>query len=87
MAPTSYGKFLIPFGAGFGISISQTRPSHRKARAFAREHVTFVDETTFIASSLLKYFSRRNMDNEECHVIIWNFSGFVQAFLYIKGVF
>jgi hypothetical protein len=62
MAPTSCGKFFIPFGAGFGISFSQTRASHKKTHGFGRERVTFVDETTFVASSCLDFFSRGNID-------------------------
>jgi hypothetical protein len=61
MVPTCCGKKFVPFGAGFGISFSQTRGSHKKPHGSGREHVTFVDETTFIASSRHEYFSRGNM--------------------------
>ena len=56
MAPTCYGKIFVPFGAGFGISFSQTIASHKKTHGSGRERVTFVDETTFVASSYLDFF-------------------------------
>ena len=49
-------KKIVPFGAGFGISFSQTRASHKKPHGSGRERVTFVDETTFVASSCLDFF-------------------------------
>ena len=42
---------FIPFGAGLGISFSQTRASHNKPDGFGRERFTFLDETIAVASS------------------------------------
>ena len=56
MAPTCCGKKFVPFGAGFGISFSQTRASHKKPHGSGGERVTSVDETTFVASSCLHFF-------------------------------
>ena len=44
------GKVFVPFGAGLGICISQTRASHNKHDGFDRERPTFGDETISIAS-------------------------------------
>ena len=43
-------KKVVPFGAGLGISFSQTRDSHNKRDGFGRERGTFGDETISIAS-------------------------------------
>ena len=49
-APTCRGKFFVPFGAGLGISFSQTRASHNKPDGFSTERATFGDEMIFVAS-------------------------------------
>ena len=81
--PTCYGKFVVPFGAGLGISFSQTRASHNKPDGFGRECVTFGDETISVASSYFQNVSRVNIEQHECCVNFWNFSGFAWTFLYI----
>ena len=55
-ASTCHGKFFVPFGAGLGISISQTRASHNKRDGFGRERTTFGDETISVASYLVENF-------------------------------
>ena len=75
MAQICYGKKIVPFGAGFGISFSQTRASHKKPDASGRERVTFVDETIFVASSCFQFFSSVNIEQQECRIKFWNFSG------------
>ena len=39
--PTCRGKKIVPFGAGLGISFSQTRDSHNKPDGFGTERATF----------------------------------------------
>ena len=86
-ASTCRGKFFVPFGAGLGISFSQTRASHNKRDGFVRERATFRDETIFVASSYFQIFSGVNIEQQECHVKFWKFSGFIWTFLYINLVF
>ena len=73
-----YKKF--PFGAGLGISFSQTRASHNKPGGFGRERPTFGDETISIASYCFQKFSCVNIEQQECCVNFWDFSGFVRTF-------
>ena len=80
-------NFFVPFGAGLGISFSQTRASHNKRDGFGRERVTFGDETISVASYCLQKISSVNIEQQECCVKFWNFSGFVWTFLYINSVF
>ena len=54
---------------------------------FGREHPTFGDETISIDSYCFRNFSSVNMEQQECCVYFWNFSGFVWTFLYINWVF
>ena len=86
-ASTCHGKFCVPFVAGLGISFSQTRASHNKHGGFGRERGTFGDETIFFASYCFQFFSSVNIEQQECRVYFWNFSGFVWTFLYINWVF
>ena len=74
-ASACHGKKFVPFGAGLGISFSQTRSSHNKPHGYIRERFTFVDETISIASSWFQkqfYCQHRTI---ECCVKIWNISG------------
>ena len=50
------GKFFVPFGAGLGISFSQTRASHNKRDGFGRELATFGDETISFAPITFRKF-------------------------------
>ena len=86
-AATCCGKNIIPFGAGVGISFSQTRASHNKRDGFARERATFGDETISDASYCYQKISSVNVEQHECCVKFWNFSWFVGTFLYINWVF
>ena len=54
---------------------------------FGRERPTFGDETISIASYCFQIFSRVNIEQQECCVKFWNFSGFVWTFLCINWVF
>ena len=67
-ASTCRRNFFIPFGAGLGISFSQTRASHNKHDAFGREHPTFGDETISIASYFFEKISCVNIEQQECCV-------------------
>ena len=86
-ASTCHGKRLVPFGAGLGICFSQTRASHNKPDGFGREHFTFGDKTISVASSWFQFFPSVNIEQQECCVNFWNFSGFICTFLYINWVF
>ena len=85
--PTCRGKFFEPFGAGLGISFSQTRASHNKRDGFGRERVTFGDETISVASYCFQKISSVNIEQQECCVKFLIYSGFVWTFLYINWVF
>ena len=80
-------NFFVPLGAGLGISFSETRASHNKRDGFSRECAAFGDETIFVASYCFQNLSSVNIEQQECCVQIWNFSGFVWTFLYINWVF
>ena len=80
-------NFLSLFVAGLGIRFSQTRASHNKPDGFGRERATFGDETISVASYCFQKNSSDNIEQRECCVNFWNFSGFVRTFLYINLVF
>ena len=86
-ASTCCGKFFVPIWAGLGICFSQTRASHNKRDGFGRERPNFGGETISIASNCFQIFSRVNIEQQECCVIFYDFSGFVWTFLCIKWVF
>ena len=85
-ASTCHGENFVPFGAGLGISFSQTRASHNKHDGFGRERATFGDETISVASYCFQNFPSVNIEQLECCVQFWIFSGFVWIFLYINLV-
>ena len=85
-ASTCRGKKIVPFGAGLGISFSQTRASHNKRDGFGRERATFGGKTISVASYCFQKISSVNIEQRECCVQFWNFSGFVWTFLYINLV-
>ena len=75
------GKFFVQFGASFGTSLLQTEASSKKPHGSDRERVTLVGETTIVAaSSRHVFFSTGNVDQQEIHAEIWNYSGFVWPF-------
>ena len=84
---TCCGKFFVPFGAGLGISFSQTRASHNKPDGFGREHAIFGDETISVASYCFQNFSSVKIEQQESCVKFWDFSEFISIFLYINLVF
>ena len=53
---------FFPFGAGLGISVSQTGASHNKREGFGRERATFGDETISIASYCFQKVSSVNIE-------------------------
>ena len=63
-ASTCRGKKFVPFGAGLGISFSQTRASHNKRDGFGRERATFGDETISIASYCFQKISSVNIEQQ-----------------------
>ena len=77
-------KFFVPFEAGLVISFSETRASHNKRDGFGRERATFGDKTMSVASYCFQKNSSVNIEQQECCVQFWNFSGFVWTFLYIN---
>ena len=80
MASTCRGKKFVRFGAGLGISFSQTKASHNKHDGFDRERPTFGDKTISIASYWFQKFSSVNIEQQECCVNFCDFSEFVWAF-------
>jgi len=74
-ASTCRGKKFVQFGAGAGISFSQTRASHNKHDGFYRERPTFGDETISIASYCVQKFSNVNIEQQECCVNFLIFRG------------
>ena len=79
-ASTCRGTNFVPFGAGLGISFSQTRASHNKRDGFGRECATFGDEMISVASYCFQKISSVNIEQQECCVIFCDFSGFVWTF-------
>ena len=75
MASTCHGKNFVPFGAGLGISFSQTRASHNKRDGFGRERATFGDEMIYVASYCFQKISSVNIEQQECCVQTWIFFG------------
>ena len=59
------GNFFVPFGAGLGISFSQTRASHNKRHGFGRERATFGDEMISVASYCFRKISSVNIEQQE----------------------
>ena len=82
---TCRGKIFVPFGAGLGISFSQTRASHNKHDGFGRERATFVDRTISVSSNWFQKNSIVNIEQQEL-CLIQEFSGVRLAFLYINWV-
>ena len=55
-------NILFPFGAGLGISVSQTRASHNKRDGFSGERATFGDEMISVASYWFEKISSVNIE-------------------------
>ena len=86
-ASTCRGKNFVTFGAGLGISFSQTRASNNKRDGFGRERATLGDETISVASYIFQKNLSVNIEQQECCVQFWIFSWFVWTFLCINWVF
>ena len=54
--------------------------SHNKPHGFGRERATLGDETISVASSYFQKFSHVNIEQQECRVKFWIFSGIVWTF-------
>ena len=65
-------KNFVPFGAGLGISFSQTRASRNKRDGFGRERPTLGDETISAASYCFQKISSVNVEQQECCVYSGN---------------
>ena len=87
MASTCCGKKFVPFGAGLGISFSQSRASRNKPDGFRRGRATFGAGMISGASNCFQKISSVNIEQQECCVKFWNLSGFVWTFLYFNWVF
>ena len=86
VASACRGNFFVPFGAGLGISFSQTRASDNKCDGFGRERATFGDETISVSSYCFQIFSSQHRTTGVlCQFL--GFSGFAWSFLYINWVF
>ena len=66
---------FFPFGAGSGISFSQTRASHNKHDGFDRERTTFGDETISVASYCFQKFLVSTKNNGSVASIFGLFRG------------
>ena len=82
---TCCGKKFVPFGAGLGISLSQTRASHNKRDGFGRERATFGDETISVTYYCYQKFSSVNIEQHECSVKFWIFCGSFGHFYTLTG--
>ena len=81
------GENFVPFGAGLGISFSQTRASHNKSDGFGMERATFGEEMISVAFYYFQKISSVNIEQQECCVNFCDFSGFLWTFLCINRVF
>jgi hypothetical protein len=84
---TCCGKKNIPFGVGLGISFSQTRASHNKPHGSGMECASSWMKRYSLPLLAFNFFPSGNIEQQECLVKIWIFSGFVWTFLYINWVF
>ena len=90
MASTCRGENFVPFGAGLGIRLSETRASHNKPDGFGRERPTFGDETISIASYCFQKNSRVNIEQHECcdnfldiSVFVWTFYALIEFSMHL----
>ena len=88
-ASTCRGENFVPFGARLGISFSQTRASHNKLDGFGRERMShlWVQNDIHCLLLLSAFFSRANIEQQECCVNFCDFLGFVWTILCINWVF
>ena len=61
--------------------------SHEKPDGFSRVRAALGDEMIYVASSYFQNVSRVNIEQHECCVNFWDFSGFVLKFSCINCVF
>ena len=84
---TCYGKNILPFGAGVGYKLLANQSfSRNNPDGFSRVHPTLGVETIYVASSYFQNVSRVNIEQHECCVNFWDFSGFVLKFSCINCV-
>ena len=77
-------KFLSHLGQVWVYASHKAELLTTSMMVFDREGPTFGDETISIASYCFQFFSRVNIEQQECCVIFCDFSGFVWTFLCIK---
>ena len=82
---TCRGENFVPFGAGLGVSFSQTRSSHNKHDGFDRERTTFGDGTISIASYCFQKNSSVNIEQQECCVNFCDLWGSFGHFYTLTG--
>ena len=85
MASTCRGIVFVPFGAGLGISFSQTRASHNKRDGFGRERATFGDEMISVATYCFQKNSSVNIEQQKCCVEFGIFHGSFGHFYTLTG--
>ena len=84
-ASTCRGTNFVPFGAGLGnMLLANQRFSYNKPDGFSRVCATLGAEMISVASSYFQNVSRVNIEQHECCVNFWDFSGFAWIFLYIN---
>ena len=79
-ASTCRDRKIVPFGAGLGISFSEQAWCFR----YGTWHLWGRNDIRCLL--LLSKISSVNIEQQECCVQFWNFSGFVWPFLYINWV-
>ena len=84
---TCRGKNIVPFGADVDKLLANQSFSQNKPDGFSRVRATLGDETIYVASSYFQIYSRVNIEQHECCVNFWDFSGFFWTFLWINLVF
>ena len=68
-------KNIVPFGAGYGVSFSQTRASQKKPHDSVREMCHLCGQNDICRLFLLLVFPGVNIEQQDCHVKFWNFRG------------
>ena len=80
-------KFLSHLGQVWVYASHKPQLLTKSMMVFIRERPTFGDETMSVPSYCFKKNSSVNIEQQECCVQFWNFSGFVWTFIYINWVF
>ena len=87
-ASTCRGTNFVPFGAGLGIILLTNRIFSQQAWWFSVGNVPPLGTKLYpLPLIAFKFFSRVNIEQQECCVNFCDFSGFVWTFLCINWVF